>query len=473
MNGMNPPYGFLADRYELAMAWAYWRDGRAREPVVFDYFFRKLPCESGYALAAGFPVLAELLEEFAYDDGQLAHLEQDGFAADFLEALRTFRFQGSVQAMVEGEVVFPLEPVLRVEGGLMEAQLVETLVLNVLNFQTLIATKAARCRQAAGGRGLSEFGLRRAQGMGGHWASRAACVGGFDTTSNLAAALAFGLRASGTMAHSYIQSYPSELAAFRRYAAVHGSNTILLLDTYDTLASGLPNALQVAGELKARGESLAGVRLDSGDLAYLARRVRSELDAAGFNEVRIVASNQLDEHVIRSLVSQEAPIDLFGLGTSIAVGQPDGALDGIYKLAQVGETPCLKLSENPAKTSLPGRKQVTRYRDEDGRFVADAIHTADESEMRRMIHPFAPAKQLDLTHLTGETLLHPLMEKGRRVLPAVSISKSADHARRRLRHLPDEHRRFENPHVYKVGLSEKLHALREKLITQYRNRLQR
>jgi nicotinate phosphoribosyltransferase len=283
--------GLYTDRYELSMAWAFWRAGRADEPAVFDYFFRTLPFRGGYATFAGAGTLVTALEQFRFDHDQLAFLGKEGFSSDFLDYLRSFQFRGSIWMPAEGEPVFALEPIARVEATLIEAQLIETLLLNVLNFQTLVATKAARCRDAARGRALSEFGLRRAQGLGGLWASRAACIGGCTSTSNMEAAAIYGLKTAGTMAHSFVQSYENELAAFRAFAEVHGSNTVLLLDTYDTLHSGLPNAIVVGRELAARGQKLAGVRLDSGDLAYLSREVRRALDTAGLHEVKIIALN--------------------------------------------------------------------------------------------------------------------------------------------------------------------------------------
>jgi len=458
------PRGLWADRYELSMAWVYWRQGRAEEPAVFDYFFRTLPFGGGYATFAGAATLVTALQQFQFDQVQLDFLRQEGFDPEFLEYLRSFRFRGSIWMPPEGEPVFPLEPVARVEGGLLESQLIETLLLNVLNFQTLIATKAARCRDAARGRVVSEFGLRRAQGLGGRWASRAACIGGCSSTSNLDAAQVYGLPSVGTMAHAFVQSYEDELEAFRAFAAVHGSNTVLLLDTYDTLESGLPNAITVAKELAARGQRLAGVRLDSGDLAHLARAVRQALDAAGLHEVKIIASNQLDEYVIRSLLEQEAPIDVFGVGTALAAGLPDGALDGVYKLALCGGKPRMKRADGLAKQTLPGRKTVSRYRDADGWFRADAIHLADEPPPDRMVDPRDPTRRLALGQWQPEPLLRPVLQNGQLVAPLPDVQAAAAYARQRAQCLPPEHRRFENPHLYKVGISPRLAALRDELL---------
>ena len=464
--------GLYTDRYELAMALAYWREGRAGESSAFDYFFRRCPFDGGYVAFAGLETLLDALDGFRFDGDSLDFLKRDGFPDGFLEYLEDFAFQGDIHAPPEGELVFPLETVLRVEGGLVEAQLAETLVLNVLNFQSLVATKASRCRRSAGGRGLSEFGLRRAQGLGGLWAARAACIGGFDTTSNTAAAHAYGLPATGTMAHSFVQSYDDELEAFRAFARSHGDATVLLLDTYDTLKSGLPNAIRVARELADAGQSLKGVRLDSGDLAYLSQKVRAALDEAGLTEVKIVASNQLDEHVIRSLLEQDARIDLFGVGTDIAVGRPDAALDGVYKLSQTGDKPRLKASESVEKSTFPGLKSVSRYYDTDGKMAADAIHFADEDPPGRMFHPFEPGRSLDLSALRSRPLLEPVLRAGRRLADGPGIDSARDVLGQALDSLPAEHKRFENPHLYKVGLSARLRDRRDELLNEKRKAIE-
>jgi nicotinate phosphoribosyltransferase len=464
--------GLYTDRYELTMALAYWREGRAEEPAVFDTFFRKAPLDGGFAVFAGLGSLLEALEAFRYSDDDLAFLEKDGFPVDFLEYLASFRFRGALLAPPEGEVVFPLETVVRVEGGLLEAQILETMVLNVLNFQTLIATKAARCRRSAGERALSEFGLRRAQGLGGLWASRAACIGGCDTTSNMAAARRWNLAAAGTMAHSFIQSYDDELTAFRRFAAAHGDATVLLLDTYDTLRSGLPNAIRVAREMGECGQSLKAVRLDSGDLAYLARKVREGLDEAGLEKVGIFASNQLDEYVIQSLLRQDAPIDAFGIGTSLATGQPDAALDGVYKLSEAGGKVRMKTSETVAKATFPGRKAVTRYYDSDGMMLADAIHLTDEEPPDRMCHPYEPHSSLSLAGRENRPLLTEVVSDGRPVIDPVSVADAAKYAREAIGTLPAEHQRLENPHIYKVGLSPRLRDLRDDWLQQNRKAME-
>lgn len=464
--------GLYTDMYELTMAQAYFHNGQQGTRACFDYFFRKIPFGGGFVVFAGLADLLEALESLKFDDEDLRYLGSLGFRPPFLDHLRDFRFRGDIRAVREGEIVFPVEPLLRVEGGLVEAQLVETLVLNFLNFQSLVASKAARVRLAAGDRVLSEFGFRRAHGLGGVHASRAAIIGGFDSTSNVFAAHRYGLTAAGTMAHSFVQSYDDELTAFRRFAEAQPKQCILLVDTYDTLRSGVPNAIVVAREMEARGERLAGLRLDSGDLAYMSKKARAMLDAAGLGYVRVAVSNQLDERVIKSLIEQEAPIDIFGVGTRLATGDPDGALDCVYKLSESGGLPRLKISETLTKVTLPGVKRPVRFSNGEGYFAADAVVLDDEETADRMFHPFEREKSLSLAGFRKEELFVKAMEKGVRVRDAESESLPAiaAYARRRLERLPAEHKRFEYPHIYKVGLSEKLMRLRDELARRYREK---
>jgi nicotinate phosphoribosyltransferase len=460
--------GLYTDMYQLTMAQAYFRDGTSETPAVFDYFFRRIPFDGGFVVFAGLADFLDIVERFRYGAEDLSYLRSLGFDAGFLEYLGRFRFRGTIASVREGEIVFPVEPVVRVEGRLLEAQLVETVLLNFLNFESLVATKAARLRLAAGPRLLSEFGLRRSHGFGGIHASRAAVIGGCDTTSNVYSSRRFGLRPAGTMAHSYIESHGDELEAFLSYAESHPDGCIFLLDTYDTLRSGVPNAVRAAKEMERRGRRLYGVRLDSGDLAYLAKETRRMLDEAGLAYVKIVASNLLDEHLIRSLLDQGAPIDLFGVGTRLATGAPDGALDGVYKLAEVGEEPRLKLSESLTKTTLPGRKKLFRFLNGRGLFEADAVALEGESEVPRMVHPFEPGKSMRLAEFRKEELLVTVMEHGRRGFEPEPVDRIAAFARERLALLPVEHKRFENPHIYKVGLSERLAELRNGLARLHR-----
>lgn len=442
--------------------------GREQERAVFDYFFRKSPFGGGYAIFAGLEVLLELLENLRFDEAELEFLDRNGFDPEFLAYLRNFTFTGTLYSSLEGDVVFPARPVLTVEGGLLEAQLVETLILNYLNYQTLIATKASRIRHAAGERVLIDFGMRRAHGPAASLASRAAVIGGFNATSNVDAGKIYGIPVSGTMAHSFIQSFDKELEAFRNFALKWPQRCTLLVDTYDTLKSGIPNAIRIAGEMEKRGQRLEGIRLDSGDLAYLAKKSREALDNAGYPYVKIAASNQLDEYVIRSLLDQEAPIDVFGVGTSLVTGQPDAALDGVYKLAFARDTPRIKLSETSSKITLPGKKQVHRVYAADGMALgADCITLWEEDSPVEMFHPFEPGKHFSFPGHTTEALLHKVMAGGKRTRPAPALEEIAGFSTGRLRQLPQEYKRFENPHTYKIGLSRDLKDSRDHLIANY------
>lgn len=459
--------GLYTDRYELVMAEAYFKEKSHEQPVCFDYFFRKNPFAGGYIIFCGLGELLPVIETFHYNKNEIEWLSKQGFNKHFLSWLEAFRFNGTIRSMQEGEVAFPLEPLLEVQGGLAEVQLIETLLLNYLNFQSLIATKAGRIRYAAGDRYLSEFGLRRSQSLGGISASRAAIAGGFDSTSNMFAAKKYGIQAIGTMAHSFIQSQESELIAFRKFAKAEPENCTLIVDTYNTLKSGIPNAIIVAKEMKDRGLQLKAVRLDSGDLAYLSKRARKQLDDAGLQDVQIVVSNQLDEYLIKSLLDQKAPIDSFGVGTSLATGQPDAALDGVYKLSQINGEPKLKLSENIQKVTLPGIKQVYRYTDEFNCFVADAIALAQDPVPTKMIHPYDIEKSKSLDIKMATPLLNKIMDKGKSLLKNNEPADIAKFVKKRLKQLPEEHKRFNNPHIHKVGISEPLHNLRSELRKRY------
>ncbi len=456
--------GTYTDLYQIAMGQAYFLGGEREWRATFDYFFRKAPNDGGYTVFAGLADALEMLRDLHFSTQDIAYLASLGFDAQYLKHLGQLRFRGTVHGVHEGDVIFPTEPVLRVSGNIIEVQLVETMLLNVLNFQSLIATKAARIRSVAGSAILSEFGLRRAQGLGGLWASRAAVVGGFDSTSNVVAARRYGLQPEGTMAHSFIQLHEDELTAFRKFVQAHPDRATLLVDTYNTLASGVPNAITVGHEMAARGQRLRAIRLDSGDLAFLSRKARAMLDDAGLHAVKIAASNQLDEHIVRSLLQQGAPIDIFGVGTSLVTGRPDGALDGVYKLAAAGDAPRIKISENVTKVTLPGVKQWWRMFDADGRFHgADVVGMVNEAQPARMIDPFDAQKTLSLAGLRGEAQLQLLMNHGEPVQPPAGVDDAARYCRERLALLPDEYKRLEYPHQYKVGISDALHDLRDGL----------
>lgn len=466
--------GLYTDQYELTMAQGYFLEGKHQTQANFDYFFRKLPFKGGYVVFAGLADLLQSIEAFKYEKEDLEYLGSIGFQKDFLQYLSRFRFQGSIYSVAEGEVVFANEPILRVEGNLLETQIIETLVLNLLNFQSLIATKAARMKQVAGDRAIVDFGLRRAQGLGGIHASRAAIIGGAKSTSNVYSARLYGLTPTGTMAHSWIQSFEDELKAFRSFASAFPERCILLVDTYDTLKSGIPNAIKVAQEMKQTGHQLFGVRLDSGDLSFLAKKSRKMLDDAGLQDVKIVASNQLDEYVIKSLIDQRAPIDSFGVGTNLITGKDDAALDGVYKLSQSDGKPRLKISENIEKIILPGLKKLYRVYRKDHQFYGDAVTLNDEERIDKFIHPHQPDKVTHCDHCELELIHQKVMNNGKieRDQPTVdqpTVDQIAAYASQRLSLLPDEHRRFENPHIYKVGVSEKLLGLRNQMIDEMKN----
>jgi len=462
--------GTYTDLYQLTMAQVYFLTGKGGQHAIFDYFFRKIPFSGGYTIFAGLEDLLEILQDLKFSTDDIEYLKKIGLNPQFVDSLRDFRFQGSVFAANEGEIVFPDEPIIRVEGTVLEAQIVETLLLNIINFQSLIATKAARMRSVAPNKILSDFGLRRAQGLGGYHATRAAVVGGFDSTSNVKAAMDFDIPSVGTMAHAFVQCYEDELTAFREFAANRPEQCVLLVDTYDTLRSGVPNAITIAHEMDKRSQRLLGIRLDSGDLAYLSSQARKMLDVAGLGYVKITASNQLDEFVIKSLLDQHAPIDVFGVGTSLVTAPPDAALDGVYKLASLDGKPRIKLSENLKKMTLPDRKQVYRILNESNTFFgADVITLADETVTDIMHHPFEPDKSLVLKGLTKEPLLHEVMSGGKMLKDHPSLKQIASYCQQRLKMVPQEHKRFYNPHLYKVGISDKLREERNQLRNQYKS----
>ena len=457
------------DLYQLSMAQVYFNKNQNQQ-AVFDYFFRKLPFNGGYAIFAGLEELISIIEDLRFSEKDIEYLKQHDFEPEFLAYLKDFRFRGTINAMPEGEIVFPTAPVLQVEANLIEAQIIETILLNTLNFQTLIATKASRIRNVAGDKTLLDFGLRRAQGPGGYYASRAAMIGGFDGSSNVITGRDYGFPISGTMAHAFVQSYDDELTAFRDFAEHRPKNCVLLVDTYDTLKSGMPNAITVAKEMEQRGQKLLAIRLDSGDLAYLAKRCRKMLDDADLAYVKIAASNQLDEYVIQSLQNQNAPIDVYGVGTNLVIGKPNGALDGVYKLSFANGKPRIKISESISKVTLPHKKQVYRISTEDHTLIgADAIALANENSVSRMYHPVEPFKNLSIVGLTQTPMLQPIMQEGKRLYPEKSVQEVAAFSKKQLAALPEEFKRFDNPHIYKVGISNQLKEERDRLIAAHKN----
>jgi nicotinate phosphoribosyltransferase len=472
------------DLYQLTMAQAYVDAARENVEAVFHLFYRSNPFDGGFGIACGLARALDYLEGFRFCEEDVSYLASltgnDGrplFEPGFLRLLRELRLGCDVDAVPEGTVVFPYEPLLRVRGPILHAQIVETALLNIVNFETLVATKAARVCLAARGDAVIEFGLRRAQGLdGGLSATRAACVGGCEGTSNLLAGRLLGLPVRGTHAHSWVMAFDSELEAFEAYAAAQPNNCILLVDTYDTL-EGVRHAAQVALAMRARGERLVGVRLDSGDLAWLSIEARRILDEAGLNGVRIVASNDLDEHTIASLKEQGARIDVWGVGTKLVTGGEQAALGGVYKLSAVrspggGWQPRVKLSEQAAKTSNPGVLQVRRFSGPHG-FVADAIY---DEETGLPAEPVI-VDPLDLTRrkpiaagTPGQDLLIPVMRGGLPCYEPPGVAEARERARAQLEQLHPSVKRFVHPHQYPAGLSLELHERKTRLVLELRGR---
>ncbi|MCX6239197.1 MAG: nicotinate phosphoribosyltransferase [Bacteroidia bacterium] len=464
-NSASETLGLYTDFYELSMAQGYFLAGKKDEKTVFDYFYRTNPYEGGFLVFAGLEDLLNLLTAFRYSEENLKYLEKHGFCPEFLDYLKDFSFNGTIFSVREGEIVFPNEPILRVEGNIIEAQLIETLLLNILNFGSLIATKAFRIKLVCGEKSFADFGLRRAHGIGGIQASRAAIIGGASSTSNVQSGFLYDIPVSGTMAHSWVQSFDDELTAFHEYARFNPDRTVLLVDTYDTLRSGIPNTIIVAKEMEAMENKLIGIRLDSGDLAYLSKKARKMLDAAGLEYVKIFASNQLNEYVINSLNEQHAPLDAYGVGTELITGKPDAALDGVYKLALCNGTPRMKISENIEKMTYPGRKSLYRYFDSEGNFFRDGIllENEDPDDCDCIYNPVHPDKCTTVAGLKRENLHNIVYENNMITNPLPSPQQCHEYLMSRAALLPAEHKRFIMPHIYKVGSSKELLELRDQL----------
>ncbi len=469
----------LTDLYQLTMAHGYFKSGMAEREAVFHLFFRKNPFGGGFAVAAGLEQVVDFLGNLAFADDDLAYLGSlqgnDGeplFGADFLEYLKTLTFSCDVDAIPEGTVTFPHQPLVRVRGPLLQAQLIETALLNLVNFQTLVATKAARVTVAAGGDAVLEFGLRRAQGIDGALtASRAAYVGGCAATSNVLAGKLFGIPVRGTHAHSWVMAFDDEDAAFEAYAAAMPNNCVFLVDTYDTLA-GVDAAIRAGRKLRERGFEMAGVRLDSGDLAYLSVEARKKLDDAGFPDALIVASNDLSETVIESLKQQGATIAVWGVGTKLVTAYDQPALGGVYKLAALRDAdgqwePKVKLSEQLIKVSTPGVLQVRRFVDDNGVFLGDVIF----DELAGLPKPCVVVDPSDATRrkvftpaTTSRELLEPVLRAGRQVRPHEPLDTIRERAQREQAGLHAGIRRLLNPHTYPVGLEAGLFAEKQRLV---------
>jgi nicotinate phosphoribosyltransferase len=461
----NNSLGLYTDFYELTMAQGYFLAGRKDEIAVFDYFYRTNPYGGGFLVFAGLKDLLESLGNFNYPGESIRFLGQKGFDSTFLDFLKNFRFKGKITSVREGEIVFPNEPLVRVEGDLIETQLIETMLLNILNFQSLIATRAFRITLVSENRTFTDFGLRRAHGFGGLMASRAAIIGGAVSTSNVQAGLEYNIPVSGTMGHSWVQSYTDELTAFRKFAEYNPKTSVFLVDTYHTLKSGVLNAITVAKEMRSKGNELVGIRLDSGDLSYLSKKSRQMLDDADLKGVKIFVSNQLNEYVIKSLIDQGAPIDGFGVGTDLVTGKPDASLDGVYKLAECNNQPRMKLSETVEKMTLPGKKSLYRYYDEQGNFFRDGVLLKNENpdHCEIIYDPIHPEKLTHVKNLKKESIHSIVYQNGEIVSGSISPFEINNFLRSRAEKLPDEHKRFIMPHIYKVGVSMELLNLRDNL----------
>ena len=468
----------MTDLYELTMMNGYWRYGMAKNVAVFDLFYRKQGDETAHAVAAGLEQAIEYIRSLHFSAEDIAYLRSlNTFDEGFLALLKDFRFTGDIDAVPEGTIVFPTEPIVRVSAPMIEAQLVETALLNIINHQTLIATKASRVVQAAQGGGVLEFGLRRAQGPdAGIYGARASIIGGCVATSNVLTGQMYDIPVRGTHAHSWVMSFGSELEAFRAYAEVFPHECLLLVDTYDTLKSGVPNAITVFKELRARGIEPSGIRLDSGDLAYLSRTARKMLDDAGFPNARIFASGDLGEEVMWDLRAQGAGIEVWGAGRRMITSQNNPALGGVYKLAAEevnGElVPRIKISENPAKITNPGKKKVLRiYSREDRHALADLIALHDEvydaSEPLTIFDPENTWKRMTLTDYTLRELLVPIFRGGEQVYRSPDLHCVAAYARDELDTFWSEYKRLHRPQRYKVDLSQRLYDLKQSLLARH------
>lgn len=458
-------FGLYTDLYELTMIQGYFLNGRVNEWASFDYFFRKNPFGGGYTVFAGLNDLLHALETLRFEEEDLEYLSSQGFTNRFLDFLADFRFRGDVFSVREGELVFPNEPVLTVRGSLIETQLVETLVLNFLNYQSLIATKAARIRSVCASRIFIDFGMRRAHGMGSLMASRAAVIGGADASSNVLAGFEYGIPVTGTMAHSWVQSFDDEYTAFLRFAELYPENTILLVDTYDTLHSGIPNAIKLAKDLKKSAFRLKGIRLDSGDFLELSKKARQMLDEAGLVDVRILVSNQQDEFSAEKLLSKGAPIDGFGIGTNLVVGRPDAALDGVYKLSSINGQPSIKLSDNTQKTSIPGMKECFRMYDSSGQMKMDLICEAGAARPEMAIS-LDERKEKISKEAPLEPLSMQVMLKGKKTIPMPHPLECARYLKNRMETLPAPFKLLSTKQAYAVALSQQLFRKREKMIKE-------
>lgn len=463
----------LTDLYQLTMMNGYVETDMADREAVFDLFFRPAP-GLDFGIVAGLEQAIDYINNLHFDESDIAYLRSlNLFGEKFFERIKKFRFTGDMYALREGEMIYPYEPIVTIKAPLFEAQLVETALLNIINHQTLIATKAMKMANETTG-AISEFGLRRAQGPdAGLYGARAAMIGGCTSTSNVLAGKMFDIKISGTHAHSWVMSFSSELEAFKAYAKLNPDACLLLVDTYDTLKSGVPNAIKVFNELKANGHKPLGIRLDSGDLAYLSKRAREMLDNAGHTEAKIFASGDIDEHIIATLNAQGAKIDVWGIGTKLITSAPRPALGGVYKLAEIqnGEgvwEPRMKFSDTPEKITNPGYKTIFRIYDEKGMAAADLIalkgESIDTTKPLTIFHPIETWKKTTFEKYSVRELHVCVFERGKQVYQVPSLKETIEFAKKSKGEFYEEYKRLINPHSYKVDLSDKLYDLRKELM---------
>ncbi len=468
----------LTDLYELTMMNGYYLHGKQDEIAVFDVFFRQNELIT-YSLAAGLEQAVDYCLNLNFGENEISYLKSLGIFDDgFLEYLKTLKFTGDIYAVPEGTVVFPGEPIFTVKAPVMQAQLIEAAVLNIINHQTLIASKAAKVCAAAKGDNVMEFGLRRAQGPdAGIYGARAAIIGGCSSTSNVLAGQMFGVKVSGTHAHSWVMDFPSEYEAFKAYSETYPDATLLLVDTYDTLKSGIPNAIKVFDELKAKGKRPLGIRIDSGDLAYTTKRAREMLDEAGYPDAIICASGDLDERLVQSLKQQGAKINSWGIGTKLITSADMPALGGVYKLAGIEKDgkiiPKIKVSDNSAKITNPGFKTIYRiYDKKTGKAEADLIALRDEkfdfTKPITLTHPTERWKTITFTDYIARELPIKAVENGKLAYNTPSIKEIADYAGKETETFWDEYKRLDQPHIFKVDLSDGLYALKTDMLARIR-----
>jgi len=465
-------YALLLDFYELTMSNAYLLKGIAEKTAIFDLFFRNAPFGGVYAICYGLSKAIKDICNMKFTQESIDYLqERNTFSDKFLDYLANWKCQLSIRSIDDGRVIYPYEPIMQVEGPLIQCQLIETYLLNCFNFPTLCATKANRMWLTSGKQPILEFGLRRAQGPDGAiTASEASMVGGCNGTSNVLAGKTYGINVSGTHAHSWIMAFDSELESFRAYADIYPDSCILLVDTYDILKSGVPNAITVGNELEKKGKKLIGIRIDSGDLAYFSRKSRKLLDKAGLNYVKIIISNDVDEYVIAEIQRQRGAVDIWGIGTKLATCYDQPALGGVYKLTEMDGTPRLKISSNVAKTTIPCKKQVYRVYDEEDIMTGDIMELLEKGALEEdyVYDPLNPMRFYKLENpVRVEPLLKLKLDKGKMILNNMDWREARKTMEKDITHLSESSIRLLNPQNYKVSISKSIHELRTKLIEHY------